>query len=259
MGAVRTLASLGRAAREKAGLRVRQPLATIKVAVPPGVQGPMFDELIPLLATETNVKHVEVVASDADLVRLRAKPNFRTLGKKFGAEVKAVAAYAAGLDAEALRRLERGEAWTGTAGGRTIELLPEDIVVERDVVTDWPVASDGPFVVALDPAVSPELASEGLARELVNRIQRLRKDAGFDVSSRVALSIDGDAALLEAAERHRDAISFETLTREFRVGQRLPTFDRVEEIVIDEYAAALAVRRIGDGRTLSGPAPSDQP
>lgn len=259
MGAVRTLASLGRAAREKAGLRVRQPLATIKVAVPPGVQGPTFDELLPLLATETNVKRVEVVASDADLVRLRAKPNFRTLGKKFGAEVKAVAACAAGLDAEALRRLERGEAWTGTAGGRTIELLPEDVVVERDVVTDWPVASDGPFVVALDPAVSPDLASEGLARELVNRIQRLRKDAGFDVSSRVALSIDGDAALLEAAERHRDAISFETLTREFRVGQRLPTFDRVEEIVIDEYAAALAVRRIGDGRTLSGPAPSDQP
>jgi len=257
MSAVRTLSSLGRAAREKAGLRVRQPLATIKVAVPPGVRGPAFDALLALLQSETNVKRVEVVASDTDLVRLRGKPNFRTLGKKFGADVQAVAVHTGTLDAMALQGLERGTPWTGTVAGKSIELGPEDVVVEREVVTEWPVASEGAYVVALDPEVSPELASEGLARELVNRIQRLRKDAGYDVSTRIRLSIDGSAAVIDAATRHQAYIGYETLAREIHVGKPLATFDRIEDVVIDDFTAALAVRRIGDGRTLSGPAPSD--
>jgi isoleucyl-tRNA synthetase len=257
MNAIRRLASLGRAARETAGLRVRQPLTTIKVALPAGIAGPAFDSLLSLLREETNVKQVIVVASDTDLVRLRAKPNFRTLGKRFGANVKAVAAYAASLDTAALQQLERGESHTGMLVGEAIALHPDDVVVERDVVTDWPVASEGAFVVALDPQVTPELASEGLARELVNRIQRLRKDAGYDVSTRIALAIEGDAALLDAARQHRDYICHETLAREFAVGVPLDAPDRSEPIVIDEHAAALAVRRLGDGRTLSGPALPD--
>ena len=259
MDAIRRLASLGRAARETAGLRVRQPLASIKVAVPPGVEGPAFESLLALLRDETNVKHVEVVASDTDLVRLRGKPNFRTLGKRFGSNVKAVAAFAAALDPAALQQLERGTAYIGTLDGNPIELHPDDVVVEREVVTDWPVASEGPFVVALDPRVTPDLASEGLARELVNRIQRLRKDAGYEVSTRIVLSIDGDAALVDAARRHSEYIAHEVLAREFVVGTRLDSFDRLEPVTIDEHAATLAVRRLGDGRTLSGPAPVDGP
>ena len=258
MDAVRRLSSLGRAARETASLRVRQPLAQIKVAVPPGVQGPAFDALLALLRDETNVKQVEVVASDAELVRLTGKPNFRTLGKRFGANVKSVAAYASALDPAALQQLERGVSHPGMLDGAEIELHPDDVVVERKVVTDWPVASDGPFVAALDPRVTPELASEGLARELVNRIQRLRKDAGYDISTRIALSIDGDTALVDAARQHQEYIAHETLTREFAVGTRLDTFDRHEPVTIDGHAATLAVRRLGDGRTLSGPAPLDR-
>jgi isoleucyl-tRNA synthetase len=257
MDAVRRLSSLGRAARETAKLRVRQPLATIKVAVPPGVQGPAFDALLALLRDETNVRQVEIVASDADLVRLRGKPNFRTLGKRFGANVKSIAGWAATLDPAALRQLEQGEPYVALLDGESVMLNPEDVVVEREVVTDWPVASEGPFVVALDPRVTPELASEGLARELVNRIQRLRKDAGYDVSTRIALSVDGSTALVDAARRHQEYIAHETLTRDFSVGTRLDTFDRLEPVTIDEHAATLAVRRLGDGRTLSGPAPLD--
>ncbi len=252
MAAVRTLASLGRAAREKASLRVRQPLQAMKVAVPAGVRGEAFAELLPLLAEETNVKRIDVEASDAALVRLKGKPNFRALGKRFGAEVQAVAAWVATLDAEVLLRLERGE---GVSGRYPLE--PGDVTVVREVVTDWPVASDGPFVVALDPAVPPGLAREGLARELVNRIQRLRKDSGYDVTTRIALSVSGDAAVLDAAETFADYIRGETLAREYQIGTPLAGADRTESIGIDEYSAALAVRRLGDGRTLSGPATSD--
>lgn len=253
MDAVRRLASLGRAARESATLKVRQPLARIKVAVPATVRGPDFDALLPLLAGETNVKAIDIVSSDEDLVRLRGKANFRTLGKRYGAEVKRVVAHVATLDREALQLLERGETVTGA-----FTLLPEDVVVERDVVTDWPVASEGPYVVALDPTVTPELAREGAARELVSRIQRLRKDAGYDVSARITVGVNGDAAIMAAAREHEDYIAGETLAREFVVGSVVAGADREDTVVIDGQTAVLAVRQLGDGRTESGPERVDE-
>ena len=222
------------------------------MAVPVEVRGADFDALLPLLRGETNVKRVEIVTSDADLVRLRGKPNFRTLGKRFGAEVKGVAASVALLTSEQLRALEQGESVTAD-----YLLLPEDVTIEREVVTDWPVASAGPFVVALDPAVTPALAQEGIARELVSRIQRLRKEAGFDVSARIVLSLTGDAALLEAARAHTEYIAGETLAREFLIGETVPDADRSEAVEVEGHAGALAVRQLGNGRTPSGPAHVD--
>ena len=187
------------------------------------------------------------MTSDADLVRLRGKPNFRTLGKRFGAEVKAVAASVARLTPEQLRALEQGESVTAEH-----LLLPEDVTIEREVVTEWPVASAGPFVVALDPAVSPALATEGLARELISRIQRLRKEAGFAVSARIELSLTGDTALLDAARGHAEYIAGETLALEFRIGEALQEPDREEAVEIEGHVGALAVRQLGNGRTPSG-------
>lgn len=256
MGAVRSLASLGRAARETASLRVRQPLAAMKVAMPSTAYGPQFDALLPLLRAETNVHAIEVVASDTDLVRLRGKGNFRTLGKRFGKGTPAVAQAVLNLGAEELRGLEAGQpAVVVLADGTTTEVQPDEVVIEREVVTDWPVASEGQFVVALDPRVTPELAREGLARELVSRIQRLRKDAGYDVSTRIACAIDGEAALLDAARAHDDYIAGETLAVTLIVGEHLEHADRTESIVIDGMTVALAVRRTGDVRPpLSAPA-----
>ena len=253
MDAVRRLASLGRAARESASLRVRQPLARIKVAVPAAVRGPEFDALLALLADETNVKVIDVVSSDEDLVRLRGKANFRTLGKRFGAEVKSVVAYVATLTREQLQALERGEPVSGR-----YPLLPEDVGVEREVVTDWPVASEGAYVVALDPTVTPALASEGLARELVSRIQRLRKEAGYDVATRISLSVTGNDPIVAAAREYQGYIAGETLARDIAVGSQLEHADRQESVIIDGQTAVLAVRQLGNGRTASGPERVDE-
>ncbi|MEO8478675.1 MAG: isoleucine--tRNA ligase [Gemmatimonadota bacterium] len=247
MDAVRRLASLGRAAREEAGIRVRQPLGTMKVAVPRSVQGPGFEAMLPLLAAETNVKQIELVASDAELVRLRGKPNFRTLGKRYGSAVKQVAAWVTELDATALRSLEQGDAFDGT-----YRIEPEDVTVVREVVTDWPVASDGPFVAALDPHLDDALRKEGLAREVVNRVQRLRRDAGYEVSTRIVLALDGSGPLLEAAREHGSWIAGEVLAREFHLGPLEGEPDRLETVEIDDYTAVLAVRRIHDDRSESG-------
>ena len=240
---VRQLASLARAAREERNLRVRQPLRRMRVAVPPHADGPRFRDLLPLLAQEVNVREVEVVASDAELVRLRAKPNFRTLGKRYGKRTPEAAAASARLTPEQLRALEAGQSVRLNGDGALWEYGPEDVTVERQVVSDWPVQSAGSYVAALDPELTEPLRREGLARELVNRIQRLRKDAGYEYTTRIEVSIAGPAPLLDAARDHEGVIRSETLARVLHLGAAVPASDRQESLDIDGHQAVIAVQR----------------
>jgi isoleucyl-tRNA synthetase len=248
MDGIRRLASLSRAARGP-GLKVRQPLARMQVAVPAAVRGAHFDALLDTLKREVNVKQIEAVGAETDLVRLRAKPNFRSLGKRYGKDTPEVAALAAQLTSEQLRTLETGGEAHLEVNGRRTTYLSGDIVVEREVVTDWLVESDGPFVAALDPALTPELRREGIARELVHLVQRLRKDAGFDFSARIILAIDGDAALLTAAREHASFIAEETLARDCRIGQSLAGADRADAFEVDGLKVSLAVQQLAAGTT----------
>ncbi len=243
MGAVRKLVSLARAARESGGLKVRQPLAQMKVAVPAAVRGPSFDTLLRMLAAEVNVREITVVESDEDLVRLTAKPNFRTLGKVYGKSTPLAAKSAAQLTPEQLRELEAGSTQTVEHDGRAFEYRPEDIVVQREVVTDWLVQSDGLFVAALDPAVTETLAREGVAREVVNRVQRLRKDAGYDYDTRIELSMSGSDGVLAAADAYRTFIAHETLALRVEVGLDLPNPDVSAPVDIDGRRVVLSLRR----------------
>jgi isoleucyl-tRNA synthetase len=247
MSAVRTLASLARAAREAAGLRVRQPLAGMRVAVPAGVRGPAFDQLVETLAREVNVRQVELVGAETDLVRLGGKANFRTLGKRYGKRTPEAAAAVAALGADRLRALEGGEQVRVELDGDVWEYFPEDVAVERAVATDWVVQSEGPFVVALDPVLTDDLRSEGIARELVNRVQRLRKDAGYTYTTRIAIAVDGDEPVRDAVRVHGDFIRSETLARRLDLGAPAWEPDRQEEVVIDDHKASLAVARLRDG------------
>ena len=243
MGAVRRLASLARAAREAGGLRVRQPLAALRVAVPAGVRGPAFDALLELLAREVNVKRVETVAADTELVRLSARPNFRTLGKRYGKQTPVAAHVAEGLSPAELRRLEAGETVEAESGGHAFIFEPVDVVVVREVATDWLVQSDGPYVAALDPTLDAALRREGLARELVNRIQRLRKEAGYHYDTRIAVGVGGTADVLEAAAAHADWIAGETLARRFEAGEGPSAPDVRETVDIDGRAVVIAMAR----------------
>ena len=253
MEAVRRLASLARAAREERGLRVRQPLARMQVAVPAAARGPALDELLELLRTEVNVKAVDVVASDTDLVRLRPRPNFRSLGKRYGKRTPAIAAAAARLGAEQLRGLERGEPATLDVEGETATFLPEDVVVERDVTSDWLVGSDGPYVAALDPRLDETLRREGLAREVVNRVQRLRKEAGYVYSDRIGLWIAADGPVLDAVRGHAQFIQGETLARRLELGARAPAPDLEQQVDIDGHGMMVGVQRYLDGHNGTGP------
>jgi isoleucyl-tRNA synthetase len=248
MDAIRRLASLARAARGP-DLRVRQPLARMQVAVPASVRGPGFDQLLDTLRQEVNVKQVEVVTSDTDLVRLRPRPNFRTLGKRYGKQTPAVAAAAQRLSPDQLRLLESGGTAELQVDGTQITYLSEDVVVEREVTTDWLVQSDGPFVAALDPLLSPALRREGLARELVHLVQRLRKEAGFDFSARIALAVRAEGDVAESAREHADFIAGETLARSFEVGGVLAGADREQQFELDGQQVTIAVRQLAAGHS----------
>jgi isoleucyl-tRNA synthetase len=242
MQAVRRLATLARAAREQAGLRVRQPLARMRVAVPAAARHGALGDLLALLAAEVNVRSI-TFADDHELVRLRGKPNFRALGKVYGKATPRAAQVAAALGADQLRALEAGDAVTVDADGDAFRFRPEDVVVERAVATDWLVQSEGAYVVALDPTVTDELRREGLARELVNRVQRFRKEAGYRYTTRVILSVSGDPEIEAAAAAHRDTIAGETLARQVAVGRELEPADLRASTDIDGRTVVIALRR----------------
>jgi isoleucyl-tRNA synthetase len=258
MDAVRRLASLAHGARQERRLPVRQPLGRMQVAVPGAVRGAAFEELLELLRAEVNVKSVETVSSDAELVRLKPRPNFRSLGKRYGKRTPQVAAAAARLTADQLRHLEQG----GEAGldldGEAITYLPEDVVVDREVASDWIVAADGPYVVALDPRLDEALRHEGTAREVVNRIQRLRKEAGYVYTDRIGVWMEGGEPVLAAVRAYADFIRGETLARRLELGARAPAPDLEQQVDVDGHTVVVGVQRDRDVRAAKGPQPTDR-
>ncbi len=244
MEVVRTLASLARSAREDVGIRVRQPLARMLASVPADVDRALLGELLPLLRAEVNVKQVELVTRGTDLVTLDARPSFRALGKRFGKATPAAAQAIRDLPAAAVARFEAGETVTIEVAGERHALQPDDLTVHRQARGDVVVRAEGGVVAALDPALSDELRREGLARELVSRLQRLRREAGFQVTDRIEVWVGGDREVEEAMRQHAGYIAEETLARALTVGEPpAPGADLSHEVELDGLRARVAVRR----------------
>jgi isoleucyl-tRNA synthetase len=177
-------------------------------------------------------------------VRLRAKPNFRSLGKRYGKRTPEVAAAVTDLSQEQLRATESGQPATiALTDGTSVAIEPEDVTIEREVASQWLVKSEGPYVVALDPELDEALRGEGFAREVVNRVQRLRKEAGYQYTTRIHLWIDGGAAALDALRPHGDFIQEETLARSLELGARASGPDGEHQLEMDGLGVVLGVRR----------------
>ena len=244
MADVRVLSTLARAAREEVRIRVRQPLGRI-VAVVPG--SPPGAEARELLADEINVKRIDFAFSSGGLVNLVARPVFRRLGQRFGRLTPEAAERIRALDRVRLEAVRRGERVSIAVGG-TLELVGGDEVeVVEEARAGWVVRSEGGYAVALDPALDDRLRREGLARELVNRIQRLRRDSGLDVTDRIGLLVGGAAEVRAAARDHEEAIRRETLATSVAVGE--PGGARWEfstETEVDGAAVLIAISRRAD-------------
>jgi isoleucyl-tRNA synthetase len=205
-------ASLGRAVRERVQLRVRQPLAKLLVHV----SGESRLQASPrayenALREELNVKQVEWIEGTPDFLQVRAKANFKTLGRRAGKDMKALAAAIAELDRETLFALQDGGSTTLEIGENSYLLEGEDVLLETLSVEGLEAASDGSVTIGLSTELTPELQREGLAREILNRVQTQRKEAGFEVSDRICLRVHGDEQMALAVAEHGSWIAAEVL------------------------------------------------
>ena len=201
MADVQAAVELGRRLRADNDLKVRQPLSALKLA------GGDVAGLESLIEDELNVKKVEFVADETELCNVSYKANFKTLGKKCGPKMKAVAAAIADMRDEG--RGMREEGWTKEIEG--IEISADDVLVTRSPKEGLVVASEGAVVVGLETALTPELIAEGLAREFVSHVQSMRKEADFEVTQRIALTVEADDEMRSALEAHSQYVKGETL------------------------------------------------
>jgi isoleucyl-tRNA synthetase len=211
MDAVRRTVELGRAARAQAKVKLRQPLRKA-VVVASDAEREAIERLSDVVASELNVKELDFVQTEAELVSYRAKPNYRSLGPRFGKGMPQVAAAVEALDAAAVAdALKRGEEVGIQVEGRDHTLTADDISLVMEPLEGYQVEAESGHAVALELDLDDELRREGLAREVVRAVQEARKQAGLDVSDRIALALGGDEELLAAAREHEAYIAGETL------------------------------------------------
>ena len=247
MALVRELVSLGRAARQNCGVKVRQPLRTMWVQHRHARE--LSDELSALVKRELNLKDWQF--TDEDLrgqhIQTRVEPNMAAIGPDFGPQAPAIQReLTEGADpAEIERTLTTDGSYRLAVDGASVDLTPQHVEVHHEVDGDAPVAFDEACVVALDAELTPELLAEGHVRELVHHVQQLRKAAGFEVSDRIALYVSADAELVGALERHQDHIQDETLA--VSLATTVPdgnALDHVDEVNVNGLTVKVGLAKV---------------
>jgi isoleucyl-tRNA synthetase len=200
--------------RKKHMIRVRQPLQKIMIPVLNQDIADQLTHVKELILSEVNVKELDLLTDGAGMLVKSIKPNFKTIGPKYGKQMKSIASLVAGLSQEDIASVEQQGGWSGEVDGTHIELDMADFEINAQDIPGWLVASEGGITVALDITITEELKAEGIARELVNRIQNMRKDAGLEVTDRIAVTIDTTDAIQVACKEFEAYICNEVLATE---------------------------------------------
>ena len=204
--------SLALSIRQKEKIKVRQPLQKMMIPVLSDAQRAELEAVRELILSEVNVKELDLIDDASGILVKQIKPNFKTLGPKFGKDMKAIAGAVAQLEQEDIRKIEQEGEISLSLENKTIILQLTDVDISSQDIEGWLVASAGPITVALDIQINQQLKEEGIAREIVSRIQNLRKDAGFEVTDRIDLKIQKDGKIEEALLHNAQYVKSETLT-----------------------------------------------
>ena len=243
MSLAQRVSSMVLALRRKVNIKVRQPLGKILIPVLDPAMGRHIEAVRPLIMNEVNVKRIELVAETAGLITKRIKPNFKTLGPKYGKYMKQIAALTAAFTQEQIAAVESAPETTLDLGGERITVTAADFEITSEDMPGWLVTSEGKLTVALDITVTDDLRCEGVARELINRIQNIRKDSGFEVTDRIRVEIEAKEAVVGAVAAYADYIGQQTLARDVRTAT-LPEGEFVVESEIDEEPLKIAVTKL---------------
>jgi isoleucyl-tRNA synthetase len=229
--------------RRKVSIKVRQPLAKIMIPVPDKSFRAKFEAVKDLVLTEVNVKEVEYIDDTASVLVKKIKPNFKTLGPRYGKLMKELGAVISGMTQKEIVSFEAIGAHTLTLNGQEITLTPEDVEIISEDIPGWQVANDGRLTVALDITVTDELRYEGIAREFVNRIQNIRKENGYDVTDKITVQIGDHEFVREAVKRHAAYIGSQTLATAVKLVSSLAGGE-VKEIEIEEVAIKISIQKV---------------
>lgn len=240
MDLVRKAVELGRSLRAVHQLKTRQPLKSVSVVVKNENHQRYFEELSDLIRSELNVKSVVVSNNEESLVHRTAKPNLKLLGKLYGKQMKEATEIIKGFANKEVSILESGK--TIEVLGQTLTL--EHILIERIPKEGFVVESDAGVTIALDTELDKELEKEGLARELVNRIQNLRKDAGYEVSDHISVGLQGDDLVYQSVNSYGEYLKNETLTDNLAQGSILEKPDISNNFDIDGILVTISIKKV---------------
>jgi isoleucyl-tRNA synthetase len=228
--------------RRKVSIKVRQPLARIMVPVPDKYFKEKFEAVKDLVLAEVNVKEVEYIDDTASILVKKIKPNFKTLGPRYGKLMKEISSAIAALTPQEIVAFENSGNHSVTINGQQIILTTEDVEIISEDIPGWQVANDGKLTVALDITVSDDLRYEGIAREFVNRIQNIRKENGFDVTDKITVLIEDHDFVREAVKRHAAYIGSQTLATAVNLVKKF-TGNNIREVDIDEVVVRVSVTK----------------
>lgn len=226
------ICSLVLSLRKRNNLKVRQPLSKIMIPAKNAHQQAQIEAVRDLILSEVNIKSIDFLSKENNVLVKSIKANFKTLGPKFGAKMKAIASGISAFSQEDIAKIENEGKYALTIGEEQIEIALSDVEIITQDIPGWVVANEDDLTVALDTTITDALRKEGISRELVNRIQNIRKEQGFDVTDNIIVEIEKCDLLCEAAKSFHDYIAGETLTKELKFSEQvdnpLQTIDVIE-------------------------------
>ncbi len=237
------VSSMVLALRRKVGIKVRQPLTKILIPVLDSSMASRIDAVRDLIIGEVNIKEIELIEKTTGLITKRIKPNFKTLGPRYGKYMKQIAAMTATFSQEHIAEIETSEQVTLDMGDEQIVVTPADFEITSEDMPGWLVASEGKLTVALDITVTDELRREGVARELINRIQNIRKDSGFEVTDKIRVEIEEKELVNGAVAEYAGYIAQQTLAVEVKC-VAAPQGGAIVDSDVDDEPLKIAVTRI---------------
>jgi len=234
------ISSLVLSIRQKEKIKVRQPLQKIMIPVLDDEQRRDIEAVSNLVKSEVNVKEIEMLDDASGVLVKQIKPNFKVLGPKFGKDMKAIAGAVSKLGQEDIQKMEREGELLLQLENKTVNLQLTDVDISSQDIEGWLVASSGPLTVALDVTIDEALRKEGIARELINRIQNLRKESGFEVTDKIDIKILKDGFVENAVSSNEEYIKTETLTAELNFEEKL---EEGVAIAFDEVNTKLFIQK----------------
>ncbi|QAA82001.1 isoleucine--tRNA ligase [Aequorivita sp. H23M31] len=240
MQKAQTISSLVLSLRQREKIKVRQPLQKIMIPILDESEREEILAVSELIKSEVNVKEIELIDEGSGMLVKQIKPDFKALGPRFGKDMKSVAAAISNFDQQQISSLEKDGEISVIINEKRTTLALEDVIISSQDIEGWLVANANGLTVALDVTITPDLQKEGIARELVNRIQNLRKDSGFEVTDRVEITLQEDKGLKEAVSQNLNYIKDETLTEILQFEEKL---EEGIEIAFDDIETRISIKK----------------